>query len=296
MATNTPHKAAQILEEQGYTVVYPPTSGENDDPRIVAWLPVADIIVDRTTQRTTTDSRLDAMLAKTGGKFRWEIFEVITSTVRDNGDIVATEGQHRDLLARREKPGAYTWVIISEDANEAGVARGIAEGRLAHSPLARWNLRLIEGGLLERLAEETMIRHHLHLGNPGYDSIAAIGAVEAIMRTYGGRNASEEELREGADLLDSVLSLLTSVYEANTPANESRLDGNLLRVMGRLIGRNPQIRLDRLAGVVQAIPPASWVAKGKEKIGKQSNAEAMAVAMVAVYNRGPLADRNQIRW
>jgi hypothetical protein len=285
--------AKGTAEEVKPYIVYPPGAPEGSDPRLAAYMPVSMIHVDQNVQRPTTDSRLDGMLAERGGKVDWAVFETITVTHRDDGTWVATEGQHRVLLTQRELPEAWVWAIVNPDGSEAGTALGIARGRRSHSPLAQWNLRLKEGGLLEGLAVARLAAQGISLtATHRWDGIVAVGAVERVMKTYG---TSDEDLYRGADLLDSVISLLTGVWGTHTDAMERRLDGQLIRVAARLISRNEQIRLVRLAQVLSAWPPSEWLKKGKEKHPKQTSAEAIGVAIINVYNRN-INESNEIRW
>jgi hypothetical protein len=279
----------------------PPLQGGADDPRRVAYVPVSMIQVDQNVQRATTTARLDGMLHDHDGEFDWGIFEVLTVTVRDNGDIVATEGQHRALLAKREVPDAWTWVVINPGTNEAATALAIARGRKGHTSLQKWNLRLHDNGLMEALAEQKLTSLGLALADrQRWDGITAVGAVERVMKTFVRSGATgdelEKDLHEGAELLDTVLSLLTSVWNVKSDANTQRLDGHLIQVAARLISRNERLQLDRLARVLGAWGPPQWLAKGKERHASQSFNEAVAQAIIPVYNRGPLAPANQIRW
>jgi hypothetical protein len=271
----------------------PPMQGENDDPRQIGFVPVDMILVDPNVQRATTTSRLDGMLAEHDGQFDWGIFEVLTVNIRDDGSIVATEGQHRTLLAKRERGDAWTWVIVNPGKNEAATALAIAKGRRGHTPLQKWNLRLKDGGLMEALAEQVLTNLGLALAvSQRWDGIVAVGAVERVMKTYG---TDEEGLREGAKLLDTTLSVLTGVWPVKTDANGQRLDGHLIQVVARLVARNERLQLDRLVRVLGAVGPAAWLAKGKERHPSQSFNEAVAQAIIPPYNR-QISTANEIRW
>lgn len=273
---------------QEFKIIDPPITGEQDDPRQVAYVPVSVIHVDPNVQRATTETRLDSM-----GEVDWALLEGLTLTVRADGTVVATEGQHRVLLLQRERPDAHVWAVLNPgENNEAAIALAIAKSRRAHTPFDKWQLALHDRELLQVRGEQVLAELGLRLypgGNTGDPTaIGAVGAVERVMRMRG---TDLEGIEDGADVLRQTLSALVTAF----PGESARTDGALITAVGRLFARNENIRPLRMAQTLRLMPATKWLQKGLDRLPSQSKPAAIGKAMIDAYNK-QLGTKNEIRW
>lgn len=257
--------------------------GPGDDPRGCAVVQAKDILVDQNVQRDVAD--LPPI-----GEIDWNKFEAITVAVRPDGQLVAVEGQRRVLGLMEQDPDAFTYVMVLPDGvDEPGTALGIAQGRRALSPLAKWRLRLGRGEEIERRGETVLADNGLFLwvGDSAHDGIAAVGSVIKVMR-LGSTPA------EGAKILDLTLSVILSAWPQ---PEKRRLDGKLLEAVGRIIARNSHISPLDLTRALQQWPAYKWREMGEAHTPQQPVAAAVGAAILETYNKGkPETSAKRARW
>jgi hypothetical protein len=281
--------------------IHPPQPEPGDDPRLMLFVPLADLKIDQTKQRDVADARPEEL-----GEFSWRLFETPTVVARDDGSLVVAEGQRRVTLAHMsigngtlEKDVRGWVVVLTGESDEAGLALAITKSRKAHSPYQQWNMQVGRGNPLEVAATQVLEDLGLHMAPTSHvaGGIAAVGTVRLIMQSFDSRrkNLAGPELREGAELLSTTLSVLREAFPAG---QRMQYDGMLIKATGSLLFRNAEsIDPARLATILSHMEARRWVEQKANKRPSQTNVEAIALVICDEYNRGKREDSPaRIKW
>lgn len=267
----------------------PPTTGIGDDPRQIVWARFADVEVDQNVQRDVSPAKIEKM--KTDGDgFDYSLAETPTLVERENGRLVAVEGQHRVILGQQENPDSSMWMILlGSEVDEPGIAYSITKSRSKHSAFQEWGLQLAKGEPVQVAADEVLKRLGLELSNykrgiPGDNKIAAVAAVKRLVE-------SEATVEEGAVLLDTTLSTLAFGFGEQ----EDQWASNLIKAVGFLIQRNPGVNTSRLAATLAKQTARRWLQEASHRREGQTAVECIATAITAEYNRG-LHTQSRVVW
>jgi hypothetical protein len=273
------------LPNSTLTRVHPPEPRPGDDPRQIIYVRVGDVEVDQNVQRDVNPAKLEKM-----GEFDYTLAETPTVVERENGKLVAVEGQHRLILNQQEDQDRRMWmVLLGSEVDEPGIAYAITKSRSKHSAFQEWNLQLAKGDEVQVAADEVLKRLGLELSNykrgiPGDNKIAAVAAVKRIVE-------SEPTVEEGAALLDTTLSTMGFAFGEQ----DDQWASNLIKSVGFLIQRNPGVNTTRLSATLAKMTARRWLQEASHKREGQTAVECIATAIVAEYNRG-LHQQSRVAW
>lgn len=226
-----------------------------DDPRTFIPYLLADLVIDSVAQRPVDSERV----RKIAHAFDWLRFETPTVVPLGDGRARVIEGQHRVSALRSIAPDDTVVTcaqlpIVADRPAEAALALAILCGRRGHSALERWRLLVNMGQPHEIEAEAEMSRHGVTLGaSPDPYTIAAVQAVSRII--HGVRRTPAL----GAEMLGRVLDVIGHAFAADEQAIGSRWDGRLLRAVGELLTRHPDIDVDALTATLGSHESITWI-------------------------------------
>lgn len=106
-------------------------------PPDLKYLPIAELVVDTTYQRTTTSARSRKLIDRIAAGFKWAHFQAIIATPLGKGKFAIVDGQHRVEAAKRRGLARVPAVVIdalgAAEAAEAFIAAN--RDRVAVNPL-----------------------------------------------------------------------------------------------------------------------------------------------------------------
>jgi hypothetical protein len=252
----------------------PPEPKPGDDPRDMVYVRVGDVVIDQNVQRDVDPAKIEKM-----GAFDYTLAETPTLVEREDGLLVAVEGQHRVILKQTEDENARMWMtILGSEVDEPGIALSITRSRKKHSPYQEWNLSLARGEEMQVAADAVLKDLGLELSGWRGNADHRIRAVAAVRRVM----LSEPTIEEGAELLRTVLSVLAFGFGDMDDAFSS----NLIRAVAALIQRNPSLDTTRLTATLSKMTPRRWDAEKAHKRDGQTAVECIATAIAVEYNRG----------
>lgn len=252
-----------------------------DDTREIRKMNVDDVVIDPNVQRTTKDSRLDQM-----GGWDPDKAEVVTVAERADGTFAVIEGQNRVLKLRRDHPGSKINMVIRPSpatgyaAEEASVARGIAAGRVAHSPFAKMELDLKAGDQYWIAAVEVLAEQNLVLSDTGASGprrIVAVGTVRNLIHSFDG--VSDIPVQEGANLLSRTVSVILTAF-GEQPKMWDRV---MLQAVAGLLDRGADAR--RLTVKLAGQSAADWLSDVNRRRHKSGAVVYLAGLIIQEYNR-----------
>lgn len=249
-----------------------PAVAEGDDPRTLAYVNVDDLLVDQNTQRAVTVERLRQM-----GAWDWEIAELPTVTVRDDGTMVVSEGQHRVTKRQSEAPGTRMWVALATDVeDERELALRISKGRRLHSKYDQWVLHVGQGLPHEVAAEQVLADMGLRV-TATHSTVTDLGSVASVTSIIH----SCDDPGDGAALLRTVLSILVQAF----PQEPRRWDRLLMLAVTRILRVNDNVDVGRLIEKLSRQPALRWTQLSQQRHPGQSGLDVIGQAIVEQYNR-----------
>lgn len=276
-----------LTEPSAFVVFTAPETGPGHDPRKMAYFRVGDLVIDQNVQRDVDPGKIEKM-----GEFDYYLVETPTVIRRADGVLAVIEGQHRVIKMQTDPDygdDSYVFGVLFEaGVDEAAIAAAIARSRTRHNPYQLWQLDLAQGKELQVAAQEILGRLGLEFSKPGTTSsgrrITAVASVGQIMRM-------EKDLEEGADLLDTVLSVLITAFDDQ----QDMFSGLLLKAVAKIVHNNPGIDIRRLARVLSHQAPGRWIAEKLHRREGQPALECIGSAIVDDYNR-MLHAQSKIGW
>jgi hypothetical protein len=235
-----------------------PGPGGRSDPRSVGKVRVGDIVVDQRVQRTIDALKVDWL----SENWDWALGEVVTVREREDGELVAIEGQHRALALKAKDPAIEIWVVRAEGAvgieDEAAIALGIAKGRRPHSRVHEWRMRVTAG--LEHEVEAEKVLNSLGLTVTSGHSGNTISAAGTLMRVIHGTQARPRTAQSGAMLLRRTLTAIQTAIPDDPSQPGRRYDSSILMAVAQLIATYPSLNLGRLEEKLSARTAPQWLA------------------------------------
>lgn len=237
------------------------------------------IIIDERVQR----SLIPARLKKLTDTLDLDALGVITVSERDDGDLIAIDGQHRlaALLAHDMGEWEVTCHVYRKLtlAQEAALFRRLNDTRKI-TPYDDYSKGLVEGDPECRAIEKILRKHDLQLSPYGADGRPT--CVSKMRQLYQPR--PKEHLKAGENL-DETLGLAIEVWGNVYPAMEKSILGGL----GFVLRVYPDANRKSLAEALAKFPggPQGLLAKGRmmREIRPGSVERLVAAIIVEAYNK-----------
>jgi len=250
-----------------------------DGEPIIERVPVSSIRVD-TYQGDLVPTRVRNITSK----FDASIFQPITTSLRENGDIYVMDGKHR-LAAARTLGHASIVCVIYDGLSYEDEARFFAEtqrtsNRRALSALELFKAR-IEYGEPQARSIMNILDHHgirLTTGASTARSLKATAIVDRIYMMMGPRG------------VDDVLSIVLNAW----PDHPSTLHFAILDGVSEFWVRyRDQVVAGDLSVALSHVTPTAMIAEGRDITNALSSDRGTGVGMMALkyYNKGRRANR-----
>jgi len=261
----------------GYT---PFTVAKDGGEPIIERVPLASIKVD-TYQGNTLPNRVRSIVSK----FDPSIFQPVTISLRDDGDMFVMDGKHRCAAAMALGHDTILGLIYVGFTYE-DEARFFAE---TQRPSNRRSLRAID--LFRARAEyrepqataitALLDRHGLRVARTNARGVGEVGATDALDRAY--------QLL-GAERLDEVLSIICSSWPDNIDATTGNVISGTAGFWRRYRGR---VSEDDLVASLRRVTPVALVAHGRSLGSAVSTNTPSGVGMtiLAHYNKSRRSGR-----
>ena len=252
------------------------------DKRVFKDVSVDKLVVARDHQRDLNQENVSKMAYE----WDWIKAECPTCVRLGNGLYRVIEGQHRvSALRLRDKNAKIHIAVVGvklADSEESGYGVEIARSRRGHSKLAQWEARVRRGDKHELAAEEVLRKHGLRLGmQVGVSTIASVAVVEQIVKD------ARQTPSAGAKTLDTTLTTIEMAYERDSSDSSStRWHGEIIKAVGTLVLRNPQVECDRLAMTLQEKMAKHWITHSKSLSEPRAVWFTIADMVAQRYNKG----------
>lgn len=262
------------------------------DTRPIIEAKASDLFIDRNAQRAVNHDRV----ARIAQEFDWARFEMPTCSVMEDGRLRVIEGQHRVLAVQMRDPkttirvlGVMAGITTLDLGEESGLALAITSNRKPHTVLDKWELRVRRGDPHEVQAQEIIRQHGLRLGvAPTPSSIACVGVISQII--HHGQFTPEM----GADALDNTLTIIEGAYPEDQPDSATtRWNHDLVRAVGALVVRNPQINPRRMSQTMRDRIAQQWVAHGAS-VADLAAWRLIGEALATRYNKSLRSEKYRI--
>lgn len=233
-----------------------------------------ELIYDPKVQRAEgTDQR---RVAKMAAEFDPDALGTIICSLRANGTLAVLDGGHRWAAAKlfgwTEPLDAKVFVGLTT-AEEAGLFL-LYNNKKDPSAISRFLLRVVAGDEVASGINDVLGKHQWTVSpDPRPGALAAINKAEEVYRTGCGTLPAGQH----ADLLDSVLDIITAAWEWETGS----ADGSMLAAVAQLMGRyGSAVDRNKLVREMQGTRPKVLIGRARSLRDFQGGTVPAALAKI----------------
>ena len=207
------------------------------DPPTLEWVALHRLAIDESYQRSIEGGRSKVLIAQIARSWDWRLYQPLSVSRRDGGQLFVVDGQHRLAAARARGDIPHLPVVITafQDAREEAAAfEGMNRQRKAMGRLERYRAAFVAGDPLTVVAIDALrcagltLPQHENTDRWKPSNFAGIASVVNGIKRHGrkvveaalvalGEGFTGEPLTSGSSLLNALILIYRAPPEGFDP-------------------------------------------------------------------------------